>query len=73
MRHNNLAHLIASNFVIGDNFLVLTKLNNLKCVDFFLFQCVKCMEIIQEDNGLNDYGFFVELDREEIEGGLYYQ
>jgi hypothetical protein len=73
MRHNNLAHLIASNFVIGDNFLVLTKLNNLKCVDFFLFQCVKCMEIIQEDKGLNDYGFFVELDREEIEGGLYYQ
>jgi hypothetical protein len=62
-----LAHLIASNFVIGDNFLVLAKVNNLKCVDFFLSQCVKCMEIVQEDKGLDDYGFFVELDRDEIE------
>jgi hypothetical protein len=52
--------------VIGDNFLVLAKLSNLKFVDFFLFQCVKCMEIVQEDKGLNDYGFFVELDRDEI-------
>ncbi len=70
---NNLAHLLASNFVIRDNFIMLAKLNNFKCVDFFLFQCVKCMEIVQKDKGLNDYGFFVELDRYEIEGGLYYQ
>jgi hypothetical protein len=68
-----LAHLLAFNFVIGDNFLVLAKLNNLKCVDFFLFQCDECMEIVQEDKGLNDYGFFDELDRDEIEGRLYYQ
>ncbi len=39
----------------------------------FLFQCVKCMEIVQEDKGLDDYGFFVELYRDEIGGGLYYQ
>jgi hypothetical protein len=38
-----------------------------------LFKCVKCMEIVQKDKGLDDYGFFVELDRDEIEGGLYYQ
>jgi hypothetical protein len=31
------------------------------------------MEIVQKDKGLDDYGFFVELDRDEIEGGLYYQ
>jgi hypothetical protein len=68
-----LARLPASNFVIGDSFLVVAKSNNLKCVDFFLFQCVKCMEIVQKDKGLDDYGFFVELDRDEIEGGLYYQ
>jgi hypothetical protein len=61
-----LAHLLASNFVIGDNLFVLAKLNNLKCVDFFLFQCVKCMEIVQEDKNLDDYGFFVELDGDEI-------
>jgi hypothetical protein len=30
------------------------------------------MEIVEEDKGLDDYGFFVELDRDEI-GGLYYQ
>ncbi len=36
-------------------------------------RCVKCMEIVEEDKGLGDYGFFVELDRDEIEGGLYYQ
>ncbi len=41
-------------------------------MDFFLFQCVKCMEIAQEDKGLDDYGIFVELDRDEIERGLYY-
>ncbi len=39
----------------------------------FVFQCVKCMEIVQEDKGLDDYGFFVELYRDEIGGGLYYQ
>jgi hypothetical protein len=61
-----LAHLLAFNFVIGDNFLVLAKLNNLKCVEFFLFQCVKCMEIVQEDKGPDDYGFFVELNGHEI-------
>ncbi len=61
-----MAHLLASNFVIGDNLLVLAKLNNIKCVDFFLFQCVKCMEIVQEDEGLDDYVFFVELDGDEI-------
>jgi len=27
---------------------------------------------VQEDKGLDDYGFFVELDRDEI-WGLYYQ
>jgi hypothetical protein len=68
-----LAHLLAFNFVIGGKFLVLAKLNNLKCVDFFLFQCVKCMEIVQKDKGLDDYAFFVELNKDEIEGGLYYQ
>jgi hypothetical protein len=68
-----LARLPASNFVIGDSFLVVAKSNNLKCVDFFLFQCVKCMEIVQKDKGLDDYGFFVELDRDEIEGVLHYQ
>jgi hypothetical protein len=31
------------------------------------------MEIVQEDKGLDDSGFFVDLDRDEIEGGLYYQ
>jgi len=31
------------------------------------------MEIVQEDKGLDDYGFFVELDRDEIKGELYYQ
>jgi hypothetical protein len=30
-------------------------------------------KIVQEDKGLDDYGFFVELNRDEIEGGLYYQ
>jgi hypothetical protein len=30
------------------------------------------MEIAQEDKGLDDYGIFVELDRDEIERGLYY-
>jgi hypothetical protein len=63
---NNLAHLLAFNFVIGDNFLVFAKQKNLKCVDFFLFQCVKCMEIVQEDKSLDDYGFFVELVGDEI-------
>ncbi len=38
-----------------------------------LFECVKCMEIVQENKGLDDYGFFVELYRAEIGGGLYYQ
>ncbi len=52
---------------------MVAKSNNLKCVDFFLFQCVKCMEIVQKDKGLDDYGFFVELDRDEIEGVLHYQ
>jgi hypothetical protein len=61
-----LAHLLASKFVIGDNFLALAKLNNLN-VWIFLFQCVKCMEIVQEGKGLNGYGFLVELDRDEIE------
>jgi hypothetical protein len=27
------------------------------------------MEIVQEDKGLDDYGTFVELGRDEIEGG----
>jgi hypothetical protein len=31
------------------------------------------MEIVQEDKGLDDYGFFVELDGDEIQGGFYYQ
>jgi len=31
------------------------------------------MEIVQKDKGLDDYEFFIELDRDEIEGGLYYQ
>jgi hypothetical protein len=31
------------------------------------------MEIVQEDKGLDDYGYFVELCRDEIGGGLYYQ
>ncbi len=31
------------------------------------------MEIVQKDKGLDDYAFFVELNKDEIEGGLYYQ
>jgi hypothetical protein len=27
------------------------------------------MEIVQEDNALHDCGFFVELGRDDIEGG----
>ncbi len=27
------------------------------------------MKIVQEDKALDDYGFFVELCRDEIEGG----
>ncbi len=39
----------------------------------FLFQCVKCMEIVQEDKVLDNYAFSIELYRDEIGGGLYYQ
>jgi hypothetical protein len=31
------------------------------------------MEIVQEDKGLDDYAFLVELYKDEIGGGLYYQ
>jgi len=48
---------------------VLAKIIVQKHVDIFLFQCVKCMEIVQEHKALDDYRFFVELGRDEIEGG----
>jgi hypothetical protein len=30
-------------------------------------------KLFKRTRGLDDYGFFVELDMDEIDGGLYYQ
>jgi hypothetical protein len=57
---------------VGDNFAVKAKASNVEGVEFYVVQCVEQMHIVQEDKGLDVYGFNVDKG-DEVVIGLYYR
>jgi hypothetical protein len=57
---------------VGHNFVVRGEPSNMEGMDFYIVQCAKQLHVVQEDKGLDAYGFSVDKG-DEVVTGFYYR